>query len=391
MSKEACLRVAVIDNSDAALSLVTVLEGHREVKDVMYFKEKTNKDVLLTGKCNCVIIDPYAFDVNYAIKLIEELRKEPKIVVALFSIQMNLYDMKDIPEKWKTRLKHYFKIFKDQDIEAFTRSVDVTIEGFTADIYQSRLKEKAKSFKERFGILLREIPSAKSNNTNIVSEEYIVPVERGTDAAEDYEADEIIRLSDDLNPLLDKMKQMKLSYVAMDSAVTEDYPSHSFASLMEDYDELMEMIEQVSRYKDPTMALCVPDISRSAIENLIKDTIYQAQSSLKLNVAVNIGILIFGVILIGVAYFTGLYTKEWALSMAFGGIGLGGVIAALVSNPLKSIGKSSRQLVQLQITYLSFMNVMTIINTSNIDSLERSKRLGEETDRVMKTLKNQYE
>lgn len=135
----------------------------------------------------------------------------------------------------------------------------------------------------------------------------------------------------------------------------------------------------------------VPGVNSSEIERLVHITLRDATLSLKLTANVNIGVLVLGVLLVFASFIVAAVTNRWE-AVAFGGFGMAGIIASLVTSPLRSIGINARRLVQIQVAYLAFLNQLTMLNqdTKKNSTVERSKRLGDEMERILKTLEQYF-
>src|SRR6266496_339252 len=121
------------------------------------------------------------------------------------------------------------------------------------------------------------------------------------------------------------------------------------------------------------------------IESLINTTIQQSQQSLGLTAKVNIGVLVVGASVVVISLFYSMWTDSWN-AVGFGALGTAGVMTSLIRNPLRSIGVSARRLVQVQIAYLAFVSQLARLNeeSDRLDSLELSRRLGDEMERTLK-------
>ena len=105
----------------------------------------------------------------------------------------------------------------------------------------------------------------------------------------------------------------------------------------------------------------------------------------------NIGVLVVGSLLVFISLIYAAVTNRWE-AVAFGGFGIAGVIASLITNPLHSIGVSARRLVQIQVAYLSFLNQLTMLNqdSKKLSAIDRSQRLGDEMARTLKALEEHF-
>lgn len=130
-------------------------------------------------------------------------------------------------------------------------------------------------------------------------------------------------------------------------------------------------------------------LSTKSTESVIKHTIEDVTKAIYTSIAVNAGVVIFGAMLIITSFVVGAISGKWELALGFGGFGIAGIVATLVTSPLTTIGKSARQIVQVQMAYLAFMSQVNIISDSNAEN--KSEILGNELDRIMNTLKTSFE
>jgi hypothetical protein len=144
-------------------------------------------------------------------------------------------------------------------------------------------------------------------------------------------------------------------------------------------------LQGMSALVAPTIT--IPGINTQRIEQLVNDTLEDAKHSLHQATHINIGILCLGSLLLLSSFITSLITNRWE-PIAFGGFGIAGIIASLITNPLKSIGAGARRIVQVQIAYLSFLSQLAILNqnSSGVALIERSKQMQEVMSRIHKDL-----
>jgi hypothetical protein len=88
-----------------------------------------------------------------------------------------------------------------------------------------------------------------------------------------------------------------------------------------------------------------------------------------------------------------LKPEQWE-PVVFGGFGLAGMVASLITQPLRSIGAASRQIVQIQVAYLGFINQIAIINDCPTDTteatLKKSERLQAVIQNIQETLAKNF-
>lgn len=118
-------------------------------------------------------------------------------------------------------------------------------------------------------------------------------------------------------------------------------------------EETANAFEKVLESKADTQAKLypVPGMDTGQMGQLVNSTLAEAEKSLQVTTNVNIGVLIAGSLLVIVSFVVASITNRWE-AVAFGGFGMAGIIASLITNPLKSIGLSARRLVQVQVAYL---------------------------------------
>ena len=135
----------------------------------------------------------------------------------------------------------------------------------------------------------------------------------------------------------------------------------------------------------------IPGMQAERIESLINDTIRQSQQALSLTSWVNIGVLVAGALIVVISMVYSMWTGNWN-AIGFGTLGTAGIMTSLIRNPLRSIGVSARRLVQVQIAYLAFVSQLARLNAESdkLDSLELSKRLGDEMERTLKVLEQYF-
>jgi hypothetical protein len=140
-----------------------------------------------------------------------------------------------------------------------------------------------------------------------------------------------------------------------------------------------------------------PDVSSRNEKNLEK-IIEETRKSIKCYKHINIVIIVAGLLLIlgSAVYFVCITkgvidektTKIGYGIFVFGGFGLAGIIVSLITNPAASIVKTARQLIQIQISYFSYLKQVEIIE--NINEKEntsiKSERLEAVTISLQETL-----
>lgn len=140
------------------------------------------------------------------------------------------------------------------------------------------------------------------------------------------------------------------------------------------------------------LPLVLPGVAEKETEKLVRETLAQAALSLRTTSRVNICVLIAGALVIIASFVATFFKPDW-MTVTFGGFGIVGIITTLITNPLKSIALCARRVIQVQVAYLSFLSQLAMLNDSSnkLDILERSKRLGEETNKIQQTLGKQFD
>lgn len=156
-------------------------------------------------------------------------------------------------------------------------------------------------------------------------------------------------------------------------------------------DEAFQLAEEALEAKQtaPPDAIIVPGFNAENLQALVKGTIENASSSLDRSARVHKLLLIFGGILVAAAFVVASIKGSWE-AVTFGGLGLTGIVASLITNPLKSIASTSRRLVQIQVAYIGFLKVidtqasLPIQDEKCVES--RTKSINEAIRNVLETL-----
>mgnify|MGYP002622704650 CR=1 FL=1 len=156
-------------------------------------------------------------------------------------------------------------------------------------------------------------------------------------------------------------------------------------------EETLATIEQVlknrEQFQRSNLISIVPGISTDQIERLVNETLKDANKSLNTARLVNMLVLLGGSLLVATSFFIAATTARWE-AIAFGGLGMAGIIAALITSPLKAIGTSANQIIQVQIVYFQFLSQLRLLSQDGkkTNVLERSKRLEEAMGQTVKAL-----
>lgn len=156
-------------------------------------------------------------------------------------------------------------------------------------------------------------------------------------------------------------------------------------------EEIAAAVEKALKAHDdnqrPNPSTIVPGVSTGQIEQLVNDTLKEARQSLQLTTRVNIGVLVAGSLLVLASFVTASITNRWE-AVAFGGFGMAGIIAALITNPLKSISASANRVVQIQVAYFQFLSQLRLLSqdSDKITIIEKSQRLEDAMEQTVKVL-----
>jgi hypothetical protein len=155
--------------------------------------------------------------------------------------------------------------------------------------------------------------------------------------------------------------------------------------------EIVKAVEQALKNQGESrrssVTSVIPGISTSQIEQMVNDTLKEARQSLQVTTRVNIGVLLAGSLLVLVSFVLASVTKQWE-AVAFGGFGMAGIIASLITNPLRSISASANRIVQIQVAYFQFLSQLRLLSQDceTITILEKSQRLEDAMGKTVRIL-----
>lgn len=131
----------------------------------------------------------------------------------------------------------------------------------------------------------------------------------------------------------------------------------------------------------------VPGIETNYLKSIIDNTLSEAYRSIQISRRINISVIVFGSIVIAMSFVVASINNSWE-AIAFGGFGASGIIAALITSPLKTISSSTGRLVQVQTAYFQFLLQLQMLNehSDSIGIVEMSRVLGEVMERTVKIL-----
>ncbi len=122
--------------------------------------------------------------------------------------------------------------------------------------------------------------------------------------------------------------------------------------------EALELAQEALDARRPAGdTFIVPGFDDQNLQALVKGTIEKASASLDGSALVNKRLLQFGCCLVAAAFVVAVITGSWKV-VSFGGMGLAGIITAVITNPLKGIAATARRLVQIQVAYIGFLHVL---------------------------------
>jgi hypothetical protein len=154
-------------------------------------------------------------------------------------------------------------------------------------------------------------------------------------------------------------------------------------------EELMKSEQRLAQLK----RAIIPGFESSSVSELINNTLERAKQSLDGAFRINLGILIFGCLVVAVSFVTAVWKNSWE-AVSFGGFGIAGIVASLITSPLKTISAAAERLIHLQAVYIGFMNVISMVNETvpeseavRNDRRERVELLNTSTETLLKVLK----
>jgi len=201
--------------------------------------------------------------------------------------------------------------------------------------------------------------------------------------------------------LSDNIKQMSRSlFTCRKTMIRKKELSEKDTSKMTEEQKKQYQIDKEELYKEIKIGkeknenlennFVISGVSMQALPVVIRKTLERTTASLALYKWINFAIIVVGLILVlGSAIYAVIEGSNTG-SIAFGGMGLAGIITSLITNPTSSIGKTSRQMIQLQISYFGFFKLIDILKNTkanNIDEMvTKSKRLEEVTCSLQESL-----
>jgi len=200
--------------------------------------------------------------------------------------------------------------------------------------------------------------------------------------------DEIKRMSISLFRCREeKILKNQLNVISTSKYIPEDEKILKLSELSEKAIKLSS--DQGKDANKELMEYLIPGISEQALPVVIRKTLETSASSIETFKWVNLAIIILGIFLV-LASLTLFGVTENPAFLGFGGIGLTGVIASLITAPVMSIGKTARQMVQIQICYFGYFKQIEILKSEKNDTIDdlikKSERLEAVTNSLQKSL-----
>lgn len=161
-----------------------------------------------------------------------------------------------------------------------------------------------------------------------------------------------------------------------------------------DIEKKLARAEKVLEKQTSGRSYLIQGFESEDIKKLVEGTLERAATSLQETARVNKWLLLFGMLLVGGSFVVATVTSNWG-AMAFGGFGMAGIIASLITNPLNSISVGSRRLIQLHIAYVGFLKQLELMDILSQDHqqitvLEKSRQLSEATELILKSLNEHF-
>lgn len=308
-SSSLSIRIAVLDSDrEFVNALSQALHSCNYISDLQQFSAP--EDVLVSieqGEVQAVAIDPFSTGVKNSIRFIERVRgAHPAIPLCLLGTADQLLTMPDVSTKWAARFGHYIRLVKDQPSSALGPATHDVARRLQFYWAAATAKDEAAALRSRLG--------------RVANGEGPAPFDSSFSA-------DVSNTVGKLETALDLGKSL-----AQQSAV-------------------------------------VPDLETDAVKIIIQDTIRRASTSIERTTYVNIGVLISGIVIVLLGFAMSLFNPDWR-PVAFAGMGIAGVITALVQNPLRTIGLESRRLVLSQAAYIGFLNQVRLLASADGNDVE---------------------
>lgn len=287
------LKIALIEkDNDISELILPVFKNIPQVQEIKLVSSKEEiANEFIDGKYNSLLINIFSIGVDQGLRVIESVRKSsPDIPICLVGNAKDFIFMKGVPQKWRKRFEHYYKL----PIDVPSRKFLVAANDITRllSLY-----------------LLSRIASVRLRDLKTFFES------RGE------------------NHINDQKESIKESFNIVETAL-----------------QAKEGSELKNKY-------IIPGFDTNALNELVNDTLQKASKSLERATYVNMGILIFGGVLVALSFIVAIFKGSWE-AVTFGGFGIAGIITSLITNPSKSVTSAAKRLVQIQVAYLGFINIL---------------------------------
>jgi hypothetical protein len=326
------LNIALLDRTPVVSVIKSVFEQIPSVSHVYVCAEPQEVlNALENDYANTLLIDIFSIGVTSGLSLIETVRdKFPYAPICLIGNKQTLNELPEVPDSWRKRFDHYFKLPKDE----------------TPDI--------------------------------------------------------LLRRSEGIAKLLEVYLQQNKAYVGIKDlrsmivhrqGVFKQLPAETVKEIGSVLEEGERALENKQKINNPPQ-LVIQGFGGDDIKNLVKDTLEKASKALDGTARVNKWILVCGAGLVIASFVVASITQRWE-AVTFGGFGIAGIIASLITNPLKSIGIGAKRLVILQVAYLNFLKQLSLLDSSTPDHnqisvLDKSKQLNEAMEKVLEHLDKHF-
>lgn len=322
------IKFAVVASDGRFRELVcSLLSGAEFVERVLAFNDGIGaQHAIASGEVEAIFVEVSQSGGSANWTFIEDVRRSnPDIPFCLILDSSEMWVTDWIPERWRERINHYLKVFKNSPADAIAESIDAA----------------ARQMLDYWN----------------VSE-----ARRG-----------IARVSVRLSP----------------NADTADAPDvQEILGVMAAADTALS-----AKTVPAERSSVVPDLDLKSFQDLIMSTIGQTSKSLAGTKLVNTVVVYVGLAVVVISLLGSVIWHDWQPAV-FGAIGMSGVIAAMVTSPLKTIGAESRRLIQIQTAYLGFLSqvrFLSIQGDGDLESMiERSKRLEQVMKSVQEDLNQNY-
>jgi hypothetical protein len=134
----------------------------------------------------------------------------------------------------------------------------------------------------------------------------------------------------------------------------------------------------------------VPGFGGEDLTPFVKSSLERVVAAVKKSTTINIAVLVFGIVLVSASFVIAYINDSWKF-VGFGGFGLAGIITALITGPLRSVDRTARGLVHVQVAFLSFLNQLELLRVATpldkaTTAIEASKQLATATNQIMTSL-----